>query len=85
MEATGTEPLTYQWSKDDSEIDGATDSTLSIESPQDNMRTKLKVRSWACKGEAPAPFDACLELRKGNRKLRLSWSTPQTRSPLRWP
>lgn len=22
---------------------------------------------------------------KGNRKLRLSWSTPQTRSPLRWP
>lgn len=45
--------------------------TLVIESPQDRTVTHFKSRIWSCKGEAPKPFDLCLELSKGNRKVRL--------------
>lgn len=30
--------------------------------PQDAVRGKVGVRTWACEGEAPEPFELCLEL-----------------------
>lgn len=30
---------------------------------QDEKRMRYTARTWACKGEAPEPFDLCLELR----------------------
>lgn len=38
--------------------------------PQDRVRSKLQIRTWECKGEAPAPFELCLELRAGERRAR---------------
>lgn len=46
-------------------------STLLIESPQDGQKATFEVKTWACKGEAPAPFDLCLQLKKSGRKLVL--------------
>ena len=43
--------------------------TLHLESPQDQTKATLKFRTWACPKEAPAPFDLCLELRDGRRKV----------------
>jgi len=45
--------------------------TLTVESPQDRTKTKYTVRTWRCKGEAPKPFDLCLELKKGGKKVTL--------------
>ncbi len=44
--------------------------TLSIVMPQDDRHAKVKVRTWSCKGEAPKPFELCLELSQGERKFR---------------
>ena len=30
--------------------------------PQEQVRAKAKARTWRCEGEAPAPFELCLEL-----------------------
>lgn len=30
--------------------------------PQDSVRGKIGVRTWSCEGEAPEPFELCLEL-----------------------
>lgn len=42
---------------------------LSLYFPQDQVRAAVGVRTWRCEGEAPAPFQLCLELRtpKGER------------------
>lgn len=45
--------------------------TLTIESPQDRTKTTFDVRTYRCKGEAPKPFDLCLELKRGKRKVTL--------------
>ncbi len=45
--------------------------TLVIESMQDRTVAHLRARIWSCKGEAPKPFDLCLELSSGDKKLRL--------------
>lgn len=37
-------------------------SRLSIFFPQDRKHAKVKARTWACEGEAPEPFELCLEL-----------------------
>lgn len=39
--------------------------------PQDDRRLQARVRTWACEGEAPRPFELCLELRRNDRVLRL--------------
>jgi hypothetical protein len=38
--------------------------------PQDDRRYTLEVRTWRCEGEAPRPFQLCLEARAGERVLR---------------
>lgn len=35
---------------------------LSVFLPQDQKKAQLRVRTWECSGEAPAPFELCLEL-----------------------
>lgn len=44
---------------------------LRFRFPQDDRRLELAVRSWSCKGEAPAPFELCLELSRGDWRRRL--------------
>jgi hypothetical protein len=38
--------------------------------PQDNKSYALRVRTWECAGEAPAPFQLCLEAKRGDQTLR---------------
>lgn len=40
---------------------------LSVYFPQEEARADLKVKSWRCEGEAPAPFQLCLEISNGRR------------------
>ncbi|PRP91824.1 hypothetical protein ENSA5_52620 [Enhygromyxa salina] len=37
-------------------------NTLNLFFPQERQRGEVKVRTWRCEGEAPAPFELCLEL-----------------------
>jgi len=39
--------------------------------PQEQQRVAFKTRTWECKGEAPEPFELCLELSRGERNFRL--------------
>lgn len=50
----------FQW--------GLEGSRLSVFFPQDRVKAQLQVRSWECKGEAPEPFELCLEISNGRRK-----------------
>ncbi|MCX4243780.1 hypothetical protein [Paraliomyxa miuraensis] len=50
----------FQW--------GLEGSRLSVFFPQDRVKAQLRVRSWECEGEAPAPFELCLEISNGRRK-----------------
>ena len=43
--------------------------TLGMHFPQDRMKGKAKVRTWECEGEAPEPFELCLEISNGDRKV----------------
>ncbi len=52
----------FQW--------GLEGNVLSVYFPQDDAKGKVKVRSWNCKGEAPEPFELCLELSTGRRAIR---------------
>lgn len=46
--------------------------TVLMRFPQSGHRGKVKARTWRCEGEAPEPFELCLELKgKGDRVLRL--------------
>lgn len=38
--------------------------------PQENKLYTVRVRTWACAGEAPAPFQLCLEVKRGDQTLR---------------
>lgn len=51
----------FQW--------GLEGSRLSVFFPQDRVKAQLKVRSWSCEGEAPAPFELCLEISNGRRTV----------------
>lgn len=44
----------YRW-----RLDG---DRLGLFFPQDHVKVGVKVRTWECGGEAPAPFDLCLEI-----------------------
>lgn len=35
--------------------------------PQQDRRARVPVRTWECKGEAPAPFELCLQFGTGDR------------------
>ena len=39
--------------------------TLKARFPQHHVKDEVQVRTWSCKGEAPEPFDLCLEIRRG--------------------
>jgi hypothetical protein len=39
--------------------------------PQERSRVQFHVRTWSCEGEAPRPFDLCLEVRRGERRAFL--------------
>ena len=43
---------------------------LTIVVPQDDVKARFKVRTWACK-DAPKPFDLCLELKRNGRSVVL--------------
>jgi hypothetical protein len=54
----------FEW-----KLDG--DRRLTTHFPQDGRRASFEVRAWACAGEAPKPFELCLEVARGARKIRL--------------
>lgn len=37
--------------------------------PQERARAKFKAKTWNCEGEAPHPFELCLQLSRGDRKV----------------
>lgn len=37
--------------------------------PQDERKGKVRVRTWKCRGEAPEPFELCLEISAGQRSM----------------
>ena len=41
---------------------------FSFETPQNGCRSQLKARTWKCAGQAPKPFELCLEFEGGGRK-----------------
>jgi hypothetical protein len=40
---------------------------LSTFFPQDRVKAQVRVRSWRCEGEAPEPFELCLEVSTRSR------------------
>jgi hypothetical protein len=50
----------FQW--------GLEGNRLAAFFPQDRVKVQVDVRSWSCKGEAPEPFELCLEISNGRRK-----------------
>jgi hypothetical protein len=44
--------------------------SLRTRFPQDNKRYTVRVRTWECAGEAPEPFELCLEIKRGDQTLR---------------
>ena len=43
---------------------------LRVRFPQEDQRGSFRVRTWRCEGEAPPPFELCLEIRRGDRAAR---------------
>jgi len=50
----------FQW--------GLEEDRLSLFFPQDRVKAQVSVRTWSCEGEAPEPFELCLEVSNGRRK-----------------
>jgi len=50
----------FQW--------GLEGNRLSVFFPQDRVKAQVNVRTWSCEGEAPEPFELCLEVSSGRRK-----------------
>lgn len=44
--------------------------TLLTAFPQERHKQRFTVRTWACEGEAPAPFELCLRITAGNRHVQ---------------
>ncbi len=42
---------------------------LKVFFPQENVRGEVKVRTWRCAGEAPEPFELCLEISNQGRAV----------------
>jgi hypothetical protein len=45
-------------------------NVLQARFPQERRQGRVRVRTWSCAGEAPRPFDWCLELKAGARSFR---------------
>lgn len=60
----------FQWNADGRD--------LAVYFPQNRKKGKAKVRTWECEGEAPAPFNLCLEVSSGRRQTvfysRKAWT-----------
>ncbi|MEW5851593.1 MAG: hypothetical protein AB2A00_22575 [Myxococcota bacterium] len=41
---------------------------MRVELPQEGKHFNAKVRTWRCKGQAPEPFELCLEVRVARKK-----------------
>lgn len=50
---------------------GLEGNRLSLFFPQERVKAQLTVRSWQCEGEAPEPFELCLEISDGHRSAQL--------------
>jgi hypothetical protein len=64
----------FGWSRDGQKL------TLTL--PQERKKVVVDVRTWKCgKNEAPEGFDLCLEIGRGDRKLKLysrkGWRVPK--------
>jgi len=42
---------------------------LALFFPQERVRAEFQARTWSCAGEAPEPFELCLELAANGRKV----------------
>lgn len=42
---------------------------LALFFPQERVKAQLEARTWACEGEAPEPFELCLELSANGRSV----------------
>jgi hypothetical protein len=40
---------------------------LRLQFPQDRVEARVHARTWRCSGDAPRPFELCLEVRSGDR------------------
>jgi hypothetical protein len=49
----------FQW--------GLEGNRLSIFLPQDRVKTQVSVKTWKCAGEAPDPFELCMEISNGRK------------------
>jgi hypothetical protein len=47
---------------------GLEEDRLSLYFPQEEVKARVKVRTWRCADEAPEPFEICLEISSGRRK-----------------
>lgn len=43
---------------------------LKLFFPQERVKAEVKARTWRCEGEAPEPFDLCLELSQNSRTIQ---------------
>jgi hypothetical protein len=46
------------------------DNVVRARFPQENKLFTVRARTWECAGEAPPPFQLCLEVKRGNQVLR---------------
>jgi hypothetical protein len=53
----------FQW--------GLEGERLSVFLPQERQKAQLRVRTWECAGDAPDPFELCLELSNGKRSIKM--------------
>jgi len=52
----------FQW--------GLEGENLKIYLPQDKVKAQLTVRTWKCAGEAPDPFELCMEISSGRKTMK---------------
>jgi hypothetical protein len=43
---------------------------FSLHTPQNDCRLQVKARTWKCAGQAPKPFELCLEIESGGKHYR---------------
>lgn len=48
--------------------------TLRLYFPQERARGEVKIETWDCEGEAPAPFELCLRLTNKNGRSAMLYS-----------
>ena len=60
----GAEGFRWQMQRDD----------LRMYFPQENARGQVKVETWECEGEAPAPFQLCMKLTNKNGRSLVLYS-----------